>query len=189
VRTFLAWTLAAAAAAASSAAALALPGSLRAANDTLVAPSSMSVVDEIDHWRTRTWYWQRVMGKRRWPTEYLERTTTNPDIRQWVLELWRGRALQARRRALHPPYHQRWLCIYRYERDPAQGWRTNTGNGLYGGLQMDLGFQRRYGAWLLQKKGLAHHWTAIEQIWVAERGRRVQGWYAWPNTASACGLI
>jgi hypothetical protein len=188
VRTSIAWTLAVAAVAASSTA-IALPAPSRAAGEPLLAPNDMATLDEIDHWRTRTWYWQHVMGKRRLPTDYLERTTTDLEVRQQLLELWRGRALVARRRALHPPNHQGWLCIYRYERNPAQGWRTYTGNGFYGGLQMNLGFQQRYGGWLLRKKGPAHRWTAIEQIWVAERGRRVQGWWPWPHTARACGLI
>jgi hypothetical protein len=188
VRTVLAWALAVAAVAA-SAAALTLPGFSRAASGRLLASGSTELLVKIDHWRQRTWYWQRVMGKPRWPTAYLERKSSSLEYRQWALELWRGRALHAKRRALRPPNRQGWLCIFRYERNPAQGWRTHTGNGFYGGLQMNLGFQRRYGRWLLVRKGLAHRWTPIEQIWVAERGRRVQGWYAWPHTARACGLI
>lgn len=188
MRTFVAWTLAAAAVAAPSAA-LARPAASRAADETLAAPGGANLVDQIDHWRERTWYWQRVMGKRRWPSAYLERKNHDLEFREWALRLWRSRALRARERALDPPHHRSWLCIYRYERNPAQGWRTYTGNGFYGGLQMNLGFQQRYGAWLLRRKGPAHRWTPIEQIWVAERGRRVQGWYAWPHTARVCGLI
>jgi hypothetical protein len=188
VRTILAWTLAVAAAAA-SAAALALPGSSRAANERLLAPGSSYLLTKIDRWRERTWYWQRVMGKQRWPSDYLERKSRSPEFREWALRLWKGRAVRARHRAQRPPHKHGWLCIFRYERNPAQGWRTYTGNGFYGGLQMNLGFQRQYGLWLLRRKGPAHRWTPIEQIWVAERGRRVQGWYAWPHTARACGLI
>jgi hypothetical protein len=189
MRTIVGWTLAAAAAAA-SAAALALPGGSRAATDGATSATSGSeLLPRIDAWRQRTWYWQRVMGKRRWPTAYLERKSASLELRQWVLELWRARALSAKRRALHLPNRAGWLCIFRHERHPAQGWRTYTGNGFYGGLQMDLGFQRRYGLWLLRRKGPAHRWTAIEQIWVAEHGRRVQGWYAWPNASRSCGLI
>ena len=188
MRTIFAWALAVMAALA-SAAALTMPGSSRAATERFLAPSSSELLTRIDHWRQRTWYWQRVMGKRRWPTEYLERKFPSLEYRQCVLELCRGRALRARHRALRPPNRRGWLCIYSYERNPAQGWRTYTGNGFYGGLQMDLSFQRRYGRWLLARKGPAHRWTPIEQIWVAERGRRVQGWYAWPHAAGACGLI
>ena len=188
MRTILAWALAAAAAVA-SATALTLPGSSRAATEQSLATSSTELLTKIDDWRHRTWYWQRVMGKPRWPTAYLERKFPSLEYRQWVLELWRGRALRAKKRALHLPHRRGWLCIFRYERSPAQGWRTHTGNGFYGGLQMDIGFQRRYGGWLLRRKGPAHRWTPIEQIWVAERGRRVQGWYPWPNASRICGLI
>ena len=168
---------------------LLLPHESPASGDRQLAAGSSYLLSKIDRWRERTWYWQRVMGKPRYPTAYLDRRTRSLTYRQWVLELWKGRAELAKRRALHPPHLRRWLCVFRHERHPRQGWRTQTGNGYYGGLQMDIAFQRRYGGWLLARKGRAHRWTPIEQVWVAERGRRVQGWYAWPNSARACGLI
>ena len=186
MRTILACTLAAGVA---SGAALALSASARSAGDGPRSRASADLVDRIDRWRERTWYWQRLMGRPRYPTDYLERTERSLAYREWALELWRSRAVRAKRRALEPPHHGAWLCLYRHESHPDQGWRTNTGNGYYGGLQMDIAFQRRYGGWLLRRKGLAHRWTWVEQIWVAERARRVQGWYAWPNAARSCGLI
>ncbi len=82
--------------------------------------------------------------------------------------------------ALHPPARAQ----------PAAGLATRTGNGYYGGLQMDIEFQRMYGADLLRRKGTADRWTPIEQIWVAERAYRSgRGFYPWPNTARSCGLI
>jgi len=170
------------------AAALLVPHRSPAAGEARLATGNV-VTAKIDRWRRRTWYWQDVMGKPRTPTAYLDRTSRSLTYRQWVLDLWKARAQKAKRRALHPPQLRRWLCIFRYERHPRQGWRTNTGNGFYGGLQMDLAFQRNYGPWLLRAKGHAHRWTPIEQIWAAERGRRVQGWGAWPNSARMCGLI
>jgi len=84
----------------------------------------------------------------------------------------------------------RGFCIHRFERHAQQGWRTNTGNGFYGGLQMNIAFQRTYGPDLLRKKGTADRWLPIEQIWVAERAYRSgRGFYPWPNTARSCGLI
>ena len=72
----------------------------------------------------------------------------------------------------------------------AQGWATRTGNGYYGGLQMDISFQRTYGPELLRTKGTADRWTPYEQMWVAERAYRSgRGYYPWPNTARSCGLI
>ena len=169
--------------------ALLQPRESPAAADRLLAAGSSYLTAKIDRWRQRTWYWQRVMGKRRYPTAYLDRRSRSLTYRQWVLELWKGRARVAKRRALDPPHLRTWLCVFRHERHPLQGWRTQTGNGYYGGLQMDIAFQRNYGRWLLRRKGRAHRWTPIEQIWVAERGRRVQGWYAWPVSARRCGLI
>jgi hypothetical protein len=181
--------LCAVAAALACSVALLQPRESPAAEARQLAAGSSYLSSKIDRWRERTWYWQRVMGKPRYPTAYLDRRSRSLTYRQWVLELWKTRAEVAKRRALHPPYLRKWLCVFRHERHPRQGWRTDTGNGYYGGLQMDVAFQRRYGRWLLYRKGLAHRWTPIEQVWVAERGRRVQGWYAWPISAWRCGLI
>ena len=55
---------------------------------------------------------------------------------------------------------------------------------------MDIYFQRTYGPELLRRKGTANKWTAVEQMWVAERAYRSgRGFYPWPNTARYCGLI
>ena len=78
------------------------------------------------------------------------------------------------------------LCIHTHE---AHTWDTNTSNGYYGGLQMDLTFQRTYGASLLRRKGTADNWTPAEQIAVAIVAYRTRGFWPWPNTARMCGLI
>ena len=55
---------------------------------------------------------------------------------------------------------------------------------------MDIAFQRAYGADLVRRKGTANNWSPLEQMWVAERAYRSgRGFYPWPNTARACGLI
>jgi hypothetical protein len=106
-----------------------------------------------------------------------------------------------------------WKCIHRYERDrrypagSAKAWATHTGNGYYGGLQMDIEFQRTHGLDLLRAKGTADRWTDREQMMVAERARRglrtsldengkvyiwqdkPRGYNPWPNTARSCGLL
>jgi len=76
------------------------------------------------------------------------------------------------------------MCIHRYE----ASWDDPLGP-YYGGLQMDLSFQRAYGGWLLRRKGTADHWTPLEQIWTAEKAFTTRGFYPWPNTARACGLL
>ena len=149
-----------------------------------------AVLDQVDDLRSATWRLQRLMGKPRTPTSYSERTTESDAYLVWVRDLWQKRLAVARERAANPPHRNGWLCIHRHERHPAQGWRTHTGNGYYGGLQMDITFQRAYGHELLRSKGTADRWTAVEQMWVAERAYRSgRGFYPWPNTARACGLI
>jgi Transglycosylase-like domain len=152
--------------------------------------SRTTVVAQIDEARAQTWRWQRLMGKPRTPTRYSERRGTSWAYRVWLRNLWEKRAHAAARRAANPPHRAGWLCIHRHERNPAQGWSTRTGNGFYGGLQMDISFQRAYGADLLRRKGTADRWSPLEQMWVAERAHRSgRGFYPWPNTARYCGLI
>ncbi len=148
------------------------------------------VVAKIDDFRIETWRWQSLMGKPRTPTAYSERRARSAAYRAWLLDLWRKRAALAERRAANPPHRSGWLCIHRYERHPGQGWSTRTGNGFYGGLQMDISFQRAYGNELLRTKGTADRWSPLEQMWVAERAHRSgRGFYPWPNTARYCSLI
>ena len=58
--------------------------------------------------------------------------------------------VHAHLRAKHPPHLRQFLCIHRYE----ARW-TDTGAPYYGGLQMDLGFQRSYGGWLYVVGGIS----------------------------------
>ncbi len=143
------------------------------------------LLDQIDGYRKETWRWQALMGARRTPSQRTERAG-GLAYRKWVRSLWRGRALHARGQAARPPHRSAWQCLQRYEAP----WHAATGNGYYGGLQMDIGFQARYGVGLLRSKGTADRWTSVEQMWVAERAfRSGRGFYPWPNTARACGLI
>ena len=160
------------------------------ATQTLLPRDSRYLLAQIRRHRTETWRWQRLMGKPLTRTTRSAASSRNPQYRRWVRNLWRKRAAHARRLAHAPPRRSAWLCIYRHERHPAQGWATRTGNGFYGGLQMNVSFQRTYGPHLLRRKGTADRWTALEQIWVAERAYRSgRGFYPWPNTARYCGLI
>ena len=149
------------------------------------APQNV-VVDEIGDFRRTTWHWQRVTGRRLTPTEYSERRVRDAEYRRWVLNLWRNRARAIWRVATNPPHEGAWRCIHRFE----GAWNAATGNGYYGGLQMDYGFQASYGGYLLRKKGTANNWTPLEQMWVAERALRSgRGFYPWPNASRMCGLI
>ena len=136
---------------------------------------------EIDRYRHETWRWQRLMGRRL--TRNLKDPPANVEAK---IAVWKRVALKTRSRAQNPPHKRQWLCIHRYE----ASWNANTGNGFFGGLQMNSRFQQQYGWHLLVLKGTADHWTPLEQMWVAERAHRSgRGFYPWPNTARYCGLI
>lgn len=88
------------------------------------------------------------------------------------------------------------LCIHHYE----GSWRDG-GAPYYGGLQMDLSFQRAYGykyvhvfgkrikIYFLNLWGTADHWPIKAQLEAGRNGYRSRGWQPWPNTARYCGLI
>jgi hypothetical protein len=84
-------------------------------------------------------------------------------------------------------YYDEFMCIAGHE--SGGRWDVSTGNGYYGGLQMDIGFQRTYAPGLYRTKGTADHWTAEEQIRAAGRAVAARGFTPWPNTARMCGLL
>ena len=141
-------------------------------------------LEDIDTYRRVTWKWQRLMGERKTPS-FRHELRAGHAYRTMIRRMWRLRARRAWRRAMNPPHEAAWRCIQRYE-----GSWNDTGAPYYGGLQMDLSFQQAYGPDLLRRKGTADNWTPVEQMWVAERAYRAgRGFYPWPNTARACGLI
>jgi hypothetical protein len=65
-------------------------------------------------------------------------------------------------------------------------WHINTGNGYYGGLQFSQPTWKAYGG---KKFALnASRATKREQIKIAEKVRRGQGWGAWPACSDELGL-
>lgn len=115
-----------------------------------------------------------------------------------TLRLWQARLARAALQvALHgrpkpvvpavPAFLQSaFLCIHRYE----GAWDANTGNGYYGGLQMDDAFQSTYGGEYVRRWGTADGWPVWAQIAAAARAYRSgRGFSPWPNTARACGLL
>ena len=78
--------------------------------------------------------------------------------------MWRRRYVPLRAIQERPPRKRfdrwnAWMCIHRHE-----GAWNDAGGPYYGGLQMDIGFQRAYGAYLLRTKGTADDWTPVEQV-------------------------
>jgi hypothetical protein len=142
------------------------------------------LLHQIDRHRQETWRWQEVMQRPRTAYAASAEGVRSLAYGKWVVDLWRKRAVQAKLQALNPPHKAQWLCIHRYE----ASW-TDPNAPYYGGLQMDIEFQRAYGAGLLRAKGTADHWTPLEQMWVAERAYRTRGFWPWPNTARYCSLL
>ena len=62
-------------------------------------------------------------------------------------------------------------------------WSINTGNGYYGGLQFNLGTWRAYGG-----SGLPSDATKAEQVRIATKVQKRQGWGAWPACTRKLGL-
>jgi hypothetical protein len=223
----------------------------------------------VQHYRMLTWTYERAADRKKTPSSFRDRQTSDRGYLQWSIDAWTRRADLARREALakiqlrlavrlprSPRLYSRlsarvtysrrlalslrkiypgqvtrtfasataatgretlqlWQrrsalaavavsehgvnfaaipaslsaafeCIHHYE----GAWNANTGNGYYGGLQMDLSFQGSYGAEFLRRWGTADNWPAWAQLQAAVRAYQSgRGFYPWPNTAQACGLI
>lgn len=160
-------------------------GAAPAADAAVTGAGGPTLGEQIRKHRLETWHWQRVMGRPRTPKTAKEKAVGRIGYRIRVRTQWRERARKARREAKHPPHLSAWRCIHRYE-----GAWTDPNAPYYGGLQMDLAFQRAYGPRLLRTKGTADNWTPLEQMWRAERALRAgRGFYPWPVTARRCGLL
>jgi hypothetical protein len=111
------------------------------------------------------------------------------------LRLWQERSAAAaiavaehaiRRAWIAPTLLRDFLCIHRFE----GAWDSNTGNGYYGGLQMDRRFMGLYGHEFVARWGTADNWPVWAQLEAAARAHAAgRGFTPWPNTARACGLL
>lgn len=144
------------------------------------------IVKGIRFYRASTWTWNWQAGSR------LQRFSK-----------WRPRhscaylgylGLMARKRArsarlMFERWYQaalgRWSCIHSHE----GAWNDDNAP-FWGGLQMDEGFQRAYGQEFMRLWGYANNWPVWAQLRAADRAHDSgRGYYPWPNTARACGLI
>jgi hypothetical protein len=115
--------------------------------------------------------------------------------RKATLRLWQERSATAaiavaehavRRAQIDSGLLQALMCIHRFE----GAWDSNTGNGYYGGLQMDAGFMSNYGPGFFARWGTADHWPVWAQLEAGARAHASgRGFWPWPNTARACGLL
>jgi hypothetical protein len=76
------------------------------------------------------------------------------------------------------------LCVHGYEAK----W-NDPGAPYYGGMQMDIEFQRTYGLQYYYRWGTADNWPVWAQLHAAYKGYQDRGWWPWPNTARYCGLL
>jgi resuscitation-promoting factor RpfA len=65
-------------------------------------------------------------------------------------------------------------------------WSANTGNGYFGGLQFSRGTWHSFGGGAYA--GSANQATRSQQIAVAEKVLRAQGWKAWPTCSRKAGV-
>lgn len=161
--------------------------------------ASLKTLQKRDARQTATLYRNvgtlRFFANHRWLLKYgseQQRWVARKALKRariWISIVRRERAeTRAAIRALsHPPNDwAEFSCIHRYEGSA----RANTGNGYYGGLQMDLGFQRAHGKDFLRRWGTADHWPIWAQVIAARRARDSgRGYGPWPNTARRCGLL
>jgi hypothetical protein len=148
-------------------------------------PDGARIVKSIKRYQKATWRWQKLMGVRKTPNRGRYLQTRDLSYRMHVLKQWRKRAIRAKRQAHNPPHEAAWKCIQRYE----GAWEDER-DPYWGGLQMDRPFMQNYAPGHLLKRGWANRWSPLEQMWVAERALKAgRGFYPWPNTARACGLI
>ena len=111
-----------------------------------------------------------------------------------TLRLWQERGAAAalavaehavRRAQVGSGLLQALMCIHHFE----GAWDSNTGNGYYGGLQMDQHFMSLFGSQFVARWGTADNWPVWAQLEAAARAHESGlGFTPWPNTARVCGL-
>ena len=65
-------------------------------------------------------------------------------------------------------------------------WHINSGNGYYGGLQISRGTWRAFGGKKFARS--ANKASKRQQVRVAKRIKRNQGWGAWPHCSRRIGV-
>lgn len=158
-----------------------------------LCPSSIQYVYKE---RNATRNLERKMGHSPSRSSFNASTTKSCAYVRWVGKFWREEHGKRGNEYRHWLKQQAlvkspsWLvnafkCIHRYE----GSWDDATGNGYYGGLQMDLAFQSLYGRDYLHLWGTANNWPPDKQIEVAIRAHKTRGFGPWPNTARICNLL
>ncbi|MGZ4441230.1 MAG: hypothetical protein ACXVZN_12805 [Gaiellaceae bacterium] len=106
------------------AAAVAVSGAGAAERTSASATVGNQLIAQIDHYRSLTWRWQRLMGLPVTHSAESARQSPDPAYRRWVLSLWRGRAVSLQHRALP------WMAVQvRGYRETVSHWQHVMGLG------------------------------------------------------------
>ncbi len=142
------------------------------------------ILHKIHRQRNLTWHYQRAFGNCCRPYHHTADRSRSLAYRAWVLSFWQGRLRHAQARWQADPVRAALLCIHSGEGP----WNAATGNGYYGGLQMDVPFQLAYAPYTYRAKGTADKWTPLEQLTAGAKAVRVRGYSPWPQTRIPCGV-
>lgn len=167
-------------------------------NHISVAKACPGIVKGVYYYRNRTHYFESKLD-RSWSRSNFNASRVNScSYALWVAHLWAHRAAKTRsaylemlaeikrQRQSEGALTPDWACIHSYE----GAWNANTGNGYYGGLQMDYNFMSKYGPEFLANWGTADNWPVYAQVTAANRAKNSgRGYWPWPNTARLCGLL
>lgn len=96
------------------------------------------------------------------------------------------RRLQAAQRRASAHFFD-WVAAADCVRSHEGAW-NDAGAPYWGGMQMDMSFQRTYGADHYRRWGTADNWPWWAQLEAAYRGWLFRGWAPWPATSVRCGL-
>lgn len=126
------------------------------------------------------------LGKtaRQWHARAVWRTTQRDRFKQDATRLRTLLRAEIQIVGSHP-MERAFLCIH-----AGEGSWTDPNAPYWGGLQMDMSFQRAYGPEFLRAFGTADHWPTSVQMAVAIKAHLSgRGYFPWPNTARRCGLL
>lgn len=156
---------------------------------TFAAPASTPMVRTtyqgytVQQWAKAAHGWQRTAVKRAELRDWLQ-TRLASRVRE-VQSLHHAiRRISAHDTVLTTPLDRNFLCIHNHE-----GSWQDPDSPYFGGVQMDLEFQRTYGPEFYRAWGTADHWPVSVQLAVAMRAYLTRGYHPWPNTARYCGLL
>lgn len=163
---------------------------------------------KIDQRRNAAWSWQDLSLSSRTRSSYRDKWSNGvPDLNR-LLRIWSKRQRTYQIRAMNPPHLELWLCIQSGIRGGKWDWLVHRSGGkrigkgeaswsddgspYWGGLQMGEWFHETYGGDLYSRLGTANNWRPIQQIWVAERAFKLEGYSIrwvlgqWPRTSPPC---